>query len=96
MKIGDRMYHAIFGWCKITHPPLYDKVLVDLDADTIEYYVMRKGYVKYERDKESGQHILFTPISDLFQTQEDAAKSEIHNLKKAAYNPTITFKTETK
>ena len=85
------MYHAIFGWCKITHPPLPDRVLVDLEADAIEYYIIGEGYVKYERDKKSGQHILFTPIEDLFPTEEDARKSEKHNLKKAAYNPKLTF-----
>ena len=36
IKIGQRLYHAIFGWCKVETPANpADKCLVDLDADEI-------------------------------------------------------------
>lgn len=89
IKIGDRLYHAIFGWCKVTHPPLPDKCLVDLEADEIEYYVMGKGYVKYTRDKD-GRNSLLSPISELLKDDKQPLDGLL-SLKKMACNPTLTF-----
>lgn len=88
INLGDRLYHAIFGWCEVEGVGAHDKCLVNLEADKIEYYVMGKGYVTSERDK-SGQHILFTETSELFKSAEEVPQK--FNLMKMALNPTITF-----
>ena len=89
IKIGKRVYHAIFGWCKVyssVNPE--NKTLVNLEADEIDYYVMGQGYEHYKRD-ESGENILYTPIEDLFE--DDKNIPDIFHLKKVALNPTLTF-----
>ena len=58
VEIGKRYYHYIFGWCTVTHPPTKDKVLVDLEADEIEYYTMGEGYKTYK----------YVPYGPLFKT----------------------------
>ena len=87
--IGSRMYHAIFGWCKVTHPANQAKMtLVELEADEIEYNVngVRK---KFYRDKKDNRHTLYTPVADLFP--DEATVTEEYGLKKLALNPKITF-----
>ena len=88
IKIGDRLYHAIFGWCKITHPPNPDHTLIDLECDEVEYYVMGKGYVNYKRDNE-GHNIVYVPISELFKDEKNIP--DILHLKKTALNPKLIF-----
>ena len=90
IKIKDRYYHAIFGWCVVTHPPAGDKVLVDLEADEIEYYKMGHGYVKYMRDLQSRRHVLYTPISDLLENDESELPKELA-IKKMGMNPKLKF-----
>jgi hypothetical protein len=88
IKTGNRLYHAIFGWCKIISS-VSDKTLVDLEADEIEYYVMGHGYVKYSRDKSTNQNILYTPTKDLFES--DSVVPKEYGLQKMALNPQLTF-----
>ena len=92
VKIGQRVYHAIFGWCKVETPSNpANKCLVDLEADEIEYYVMGQGYVHYKRgqDGTGKRHILLTPIDDL--CKDDKNIPDILHLKKMALNPTLIF-----
>lgn len=88
--VGNRYYHFIFGWCKLRMPPSREKAVVLLEADEIEYYVMGNGYVKYSRDKETGEHILYTPIKDLLiDDKQELTSNDL--LARAALNPKLTF-----
>ena len=83
IKIGMRLFHAMFGWCTVTHPVATStkKVLVNLEADEIEYYQIGKGYTTFKRDKKDGDHILYTPIVELLKN-EDVKLSNSLALKK--------------
>ena len=89
IKIGDRYYHICFGWCTVTHPvsTTTNRVLVDLEADEIEYYVIGQGRDNYQRDKKTGKHILYTPVSDLIKEKRTLTPDEL--LKKASLSPRI-------
>jgi hypothetical protein len=88
IKIGGRYYHICFGWCKVTHTVApTNKVLVELEADEIEYYVIGQGRENYQRNKETGRHILYTPISDLIKEKRALTHDEL--LKKATLSPRI-------
>lgn len=90
IKVGKRLYHCIFGWCKVTHPVNNEKkTLVDLEADEISYYEMGKGYSVYKRDIQTGIHYLYTSIEDLFESDQNLPKDCL--LKQAALNPTLIF-----
>lgn len=92
LPIGTRCYHAIFGWCKVTHPIVFDlneRTLVELEADEIKYYRAGEGYATFKRD-ESGAHALYTPISDLLKDDKEKLPANLA-LKKAALNPEIIF-----
>jgi hypothetical protein len=92
IKIGKRVFHAIFGWCKIQTPAnTKGECLVDLEADEIEYYVMGKGYVKYKREMDGrlNRNILLTHIDELFISEKEV--TSIMRLKKTALNPKLTF-----
>lgn len=93
VKVGDRLYHCCFGWCKITHPvsPEDTKVLVDLEADEIEYYTIGVGYKSYARPAKGEAHVLYTPISHLYRSEESAKVDHIAQLRRSATNPTIKF-----
>ncbi len=93
LKVGQRVYHGVFGWCKITHPIDANdvKCLVDLEADEIEYYTIGKGYASYSRDKESGLHTLYTPIKHLYESEEQAKIDTINYLRVSACNPKLIF-----
>jgi hypothetical protein len=92
VKIGERLYHCCFGWCKVTHPPTDDgKTLVDLEADEIEYYTIGKGYNAYKRPKKGEAHVLFTPVSHLYKTEQLAQSDKVAMLRRAATNPKLTF-----
>ena len=92
IKIGMRLFHAMFGWCTVTHPVATstNKVLVNLEADEIEYYQMGKGYATFKRDKSNGKHVLYTPIDELLKN-EDAELSDSVAQKKQCLNPKIRF-----
>lgn len=67
LTIGKRVYHIMFGWCKITHPVTNEtgKTLVDLEADEISYIV--DGHRNtYQRDG-NRSHMLYTAINQLFE-----------------------------
>ena len=86
MKRGKRMFHGVFGWCVI------DMVgnggcLINCEADVIEYYVMGKGTVRYERDKD-GKQIVYVKNEELFEKEEDVPK--IFSLQKLAMNLKLT------
>jgi hypothetical protein len=84
--IGLNYYHLLFGWCKVTHPVSDSgKVLVELDADEIEYNVMGKGYVTSKRQNKG--HSLYAPIDDLF---EDKPQMDIlMSIRKSAANVSV-------
>lgn len=85
-KNGQRVFHPLFGWCVIDLLGI-NNVLINCEADVIEYYVMGKGYVKYERD-ENGKQIVSTHISEIFETEENIPP--IFGLKKLAMNIKLT------
>jgi len=88
MKINDRLYHCVFGWCRVYSPVCNNKVLVDLEADKVSYYVIGKGYLDFERDKE-GINALLTPVEELFES--DQKIPERFSLQKLCANPKLTF-----
>lgn len=85
-KNGERVFHPLFGWSTIEILGIHN-VLINCEADEIEYYVMGKGYVKHVRDKE-GKQIVSTHISEIFKDEENIP--EIFSLKKAAMNIKLT------
>jgi len=88
IKVGDRYYHICFGWCTVTHPVApTNKVLVELEADEIEYYVIGEGLWNYKRNKNTGRHILHTPVSDLIKEKRTLTSDEL--LKRASLSPRI-------
>jgi len=90
IKVGQRLYHIIFGWCEVTHPVNGEgKTLINLDAKEISYYKMGEGYVSYKKDPQ-GQNIVYTPIVDLVK-DEKVLLSKDQMLKRAAMNCTITY-----
>lgn len=66
LLIGMDVYHIMFGPCTVTHPVSQEmgKVLVNLHADEISYLVegIREKYCRSPK----GDHILYTPINQLF------------------------------
>lgn len=75
IKIGDRLYHEVFGWCKVTHPVNNaNKTLIDLEADEVSYYVLGKGRLSYSRNKGvnagSNQNIVLVPIHELHKDEK--------------------------
>ena len=93
MKIKDRLYHCVFGWCVVYSPIANDKVLVNLEVDEVEYYVMGKGYVKFKRERD-GKNTLLTPIEELFESDQNIP--ERFRLQKLCANPKLTFYKKTK
>lgn len=90
IKKGDRLYHCCFGWCTVTHPINADmKTLVNLECDELEYYKIGYGLVRSERPQKGAEHILYTPISDLYKNPDHI--DSIGKLKEAALNPTLTM-----
>src|SRR5690242_2538394 len=89
IKPGMRLYHIIFGWVKVTHPPIHGKTLVAIEADEVEYYVVGKGRVTYKR-QDDGTHTVYTPISDLVESDKVQLSTEQH-LRKMGYGCTLTF-----
>lgn len=87
-KNGQRVFHAIFGWCVIDLLGI-EKSIVNCDADEIEYYVMGVGYKKYVRD-DYGKQIVCVPISELFLTEEEVPN--VFALQKIAMNLKLIFK----
>lgn len=75
IKPGLRVYHALFGWCEILYPPTKEgKVIVNLEADEIEYFTNSKGLVVSNRDKSTGKHVLLTPIKELLKNDQNVPK----------------------
>lgn len=95
IELGKRVYHFAFGWCKIDAPMAVgekgkEKILVDLEADEIEYYVMGQGRKSFQRNLKTGKHILLTPISELLLTDK-LSKGNTLALQILALSPKITF-----
>lgn len=92
--IGQRRYHAMFGWCKVLDIDIENqKALCDLEADEISYYHMGQGYATYKRDKVTNIHILSTPISDLLLDDKQPLIG-LQSLKFIALNPSLKFWTK--
>lgn len=95
IPIGTRCYHAIFGWCTVTHPVVYDdkseqeKTLVELECDEISYLIEGK-YQTFKRDAESGRNVVYTPIDQLVK-DNDEKLPPLLALKKSTYCPVITY-----
>ena len=87
IKINSRLYHALFGWCKVISPVDGDKVLVDLEADSITYYVHGKGYKTITR-KENNTNVIQTPIEELSLDENISLDMYI---KRLAFSPKITL-----
>jgi hypothetical protein len=91
MKAGDRVYNLHFGWGTVMMPPTTDKILVDLDAKTIDYYVMGRGRVQYHRNEETGQHPLRAPLSEFFAHPDEIPEDTATYLKKMSLSAKITL-----
>lgn len=90
MKIGDRAYHVAFGWGTITHYlPGSDGLCMDLDAVSISYYVMGKGYKQMNGKNGENIKTLYTTSKEVVARPENMEK--VHHLLKMALNPTITY-----
>ena len=84
---NDRVFHALFGWCKIRM--LSEKsAVIDCEAKTITYYVIAKGLKHYERD-ENGCQIVCVPVEELFSTKEEVPK--IYHLQATAMSLKLTL-----
>lgn len=88
-KIGQRAYHAAFGWGTIA---LYflgaSSMCIDLDAVHITHYVMGKGYVEIEQ---GGRPIksLHTPINQVVEHPDKMNRE--HRLLAIGLNATVTY-----
>lgn len=89
IKVGDRLYHIVFGWVNVTHPAINGMTLVDIEADEVEYYVMGKGRVGYKR-QQNGENIVYTDVSDLVESDTVKLTTEQH-LRKMSYGCKLTF-----
>ena len=89
IKVGDRLYHIIFEWVRVTHPVINGKTLVDIEADEVEYYVMGRGRVRYKRQPD-GTNIVFTEVSDLVEGDTVKLTTEQY-LRKMSYGCELTF-----
>lgn len=85
IKIGDRLFHAMFGWCKVTHPVTpTDKVLVDLEADRIMYCPgIGREEITVDKKEDFG-NVLYTPIADILKSPNDANDEQL--LRRIALN----------
>lgn len=95
IELGKRVYHFAFGWCKIDAPMAVgengkERILVDLEADKIEYYVMGHGRKSFQRNLKTGKHTLLCPVSELFLT-DNLPKENTLALQLLALSPKITF-----
>lgn len=81
---GNRLYHALFGWCKVMSPVIRDKVLVDLEAYSVRYYQHGKG-CKTITKKNNKPNAILTPIEDLFPDE---------NISREMYSKRLTFRPE--
>lgn len=83
---NQRLWHLHFGPCKV-HLGFVasDKIVVDLDAKEISYYVMGKGYKTVKEDS-NGNNYLRCPVSELFASEQDVPSDKITALKKVAMN----------
>lgn len=89
-EVNNRKFHFAFGWCKITHPfTASGKTLIDLEADTVEYYVMGKGYVSYSHYAQ-GRNVVFVPVNELYDSPEEAKGHPNYGLIMGCMNVKLT------
>lgn len=84
---NDRVFHALFGWCKIRMISEKSSV-IDCEAKKITYYIIGKGLKHYERD-ENGCQIVCVPVEELFSTKEEVPK--IYGLQATAMSLKLTY-----
>lgn len=88
---GQRVYHIFFGWAKVyVNVVAGGKILIDLEAKEVSYYVMGQGYMTYKRD-DDGRNILRTPIDQIVNSPEQVPKDNATHLKKMALNATVIY-----
>ena len=95
IPIGTRCFHAMFGWCTVTHPVAkekdtdIEKTLVELECDEISYLVEGE-YKTFKRDIETNRNVVYTPIDQLLKNNDEKLPPLLA-LKKSVYRPVITF-----
>lgn len=90
-KPGQRLHHIHFGPCKAIHGhAVNDKILLDLDAKEISYYVIGKGY-KVVKEDENGENILYCPVLEVFLSADDVPNDRATILKKIAMNASFVL-----
>jgi hypothetical protein len=83
LKIGDRMWHRVFGWVTITHPIINNKTLVDSDYKHIEIWTDNSRWLPYKGDNGGKITSIFLPVTELFlEEQKDAMQAEVNKTKK--------------
>lgn len=87
LRRGNRVYHFAFGWCKIIDLAA-DTALVDLEAKSVTYYVMGRGYQTFKRT--ASGNLLKTPTTDLLES-DTSPPGNLLALKKRALNPSIVY-----
>lgn len=80
IKPGQRLFHIIFGWVKVTHPVVNGSTLVDIEADEVEYYVMGKGRVRYKRQPD-GTNSVHVKVNELVESDQTKLTTEQHLFK---------------
>lgn len=69
LKINMRVWHPIFLWGTLSHPPREDKSLVAFDFTECSYYMPGRGYSTYK--KETGDNVIFLPNDELYPAEID-------------------------
>lgn len=72
IKVGDKKWHRIFGWCTVTHPPTSDGgVLVNSQYKHLQHFVNGKGWIEYKGTGKDGHIVsIFMKSSELFDEEQ--------------------------
>jgi hypothetical protein len=76
MKIGDKKWHRVFGWCIVRTPEnQLGKLLVDSEYKYLRHYVVGKGWVTYRGEDGEVIRSIYLHKDELHETpKEDAAQ----------------------
>lgn len=67
LKVGARIWHPMFLWGIITHPPQLIKTLVAYEFEKIIYNIAPGKRKAFHRNK--NEHIIFTPNFQIFEKE---------------------------
>lgn len=90
-NIGDLVYHYAFGACTVQGRDTENcaNIIVDLEADFVEYYRIGYGYKKIERDLSTRKNLFTDREAHFFKSKEDVPKR--FSIAIEALSPSIGF-----